>query len=1022
MIKKLSKALLIFCIFLGISSGALAQVEQTGSIKGTITDNEGNPLPGVTVTVTSEALMGKQTYVTTERGDYRFPALPPGTYKLVAEMPGFKTVSRENVIVRTGMIISINFTLEVTTIAEEITVLATAPTVDVESTKIAVVMDKDMLKNIPIARDLYDIVNAAPGVVSEGQASRRTSSIHGASVRGTTYALEGVNMDDPQVRYPITNINFDVMEEVEIITGGHPASVGYTDGGYVNVVTKSGGNKFSGGAILYFTNKDMAQYLWTDEQVQALGVKQPSVDKLWLDGSLTFGGPIVKDRIWFFSNGRYIRQEQKSEFIGPYTDILGRTHTAWDYEKDEKLGFIKLTSQVTSNIKLTGMFNFNDIYMPYSSSPGPYTTAISTVIYDHDRAYTGSGVLSYIFNQNTFAEVRVGYNRHWMPQIMQDEAQDLPYIRDYASLYGGMTGASYNTTYLRKKFQAGAYFTRFQDKFLGGNHEFKGGVEFEDAYGDLSRWRKDNMAWRIDSRNPKKYYYGDHGHVTYYYFPPTGNFAMIDRGRRFGAYIQDSATFTERLTVNVGIRYDRSWGWKPPISKDASGNPLSVYLGETIIRPSVSAMYPDKFPNGINPFGELSCPEWKDLITWNSFSPRLGITYDLFGNGKTALKFSAARYTEYLMLVYIAPIRPFHPETIDFHWWDTNNSGYPDMGDTFVPFPADFRGFDNEYALKKLDPSTKSPISDELIVGFWHELFKDFSLGVNFIYKNKSNIVFDGLYGIDTDEYWYHPDQAASKKYWIPFTTTIPGTDQYPSQTVTFYVRSNNAPLDFTRLTNVPELKRKYWGLEFIFNKRMADGWQFNGSVVYSKAYGNIGGWYSPSQGWSGYVDSANDFVNSYGRLDIDRPLQIKLMGTAQLPLRTTLSAYYVFMSGAPWNRTASIQPPTSWCTANNAYRTYYSVNIETSGDRRYRSENWLDVRLEKEFGFGNYGRLGLYIDVLNVLGFSGVSIGQNDVYRWNPVAEGADKTGTKTLATSYKVISSVTGLRTVKASVRYSF
>jgi hypothetical protein len=1022
LIKKSSKALLIFCLILGVSSGALAQMPQTGSIKGTITDPEGNALPGVTVTVSSEALMGINTYVTTENGAYRFPALPPGTYIIATSMSGFKTIERGNIVVRTGMTVTINLTLELTTIEEEITVTAPAPTVDVESSKIAVVMDKELLKNIPMARDLYDIVNTAPGAVSEGVASRRTSAIHGATVRGTTYALEGVNMDDPMVRYPITNINFDVMEEVEMITGGHPASVGYTDGGYINVVTKSGGDKFSGGAILYFTNENMAQNLWPDEDAMALGVTQPSVDKIWIDGSLTFGGPIIKERIWFFSNARYIRQELTTNFIGPWTDILGRTHNPYEWSHEEKMGFFKLSSQITSNIKFVGMFNIVDQYRPIAQSPGPYRTYISTTKWDGDRAYTGSGVLSYVLNQNTFAELRVGYVHHWMPQYMQDEAQDLPYIRDYGSLYGALTSATYNTTYLRKKFQAGVYFTRFQDNFLGGNHEFKGGVDYEDAYGDLQRWRKDNMAWYLDSRNPNNYYYSDHGRVRFYIFAPEEGFKMIDRGRRIGAYIQDSVTFAERLTLNIGIRYDRSMGFKPAMDKAATGNPLSRYVGENVIRPYVAAAFPDQFPEGIDPLGALSCPEWSDLITWNSFSPRLGITYDLFGNGKTALKLSLSRYTEYFMLVYMAPIRPFHPEYTDFHWYDDNNNAIPDTADTFVPFPADFRGYDNEFAKERLDPSLKSPTNDELTLGILHELFRNFSLGVNFIYKNKKNIVFDALYGIDTNEYWYHPDQPAAQKYLIPFTTTVPGTDEYPDRTVTLYVQSNDAPGSFTRLTNIPELERKYWALEFVFNKRMSDGWQFNGSVVYSKAYGNIGGWYGPSQGWTGLVDNANDFVNSYGRIDIDRPLQIKLMGTAQLPYRIILSAYYVFMSGAPWNRTASIRPPTSWCTANNAYRTYYSVNIEIPGTRRYRTENWLDLRLEKEFGLGNYGRLGFYIDLLNVLGSSGVNIGQNDVYRWDPVAEGANQPGSVRLATNYKVISSVSGLRTIKVSVRFSF
>jgi hypothetical protein len=329
---------------------------------------------------------------------------------------------------------------------------------------------------------------------------------------------------------------------------------------------------------------------------------------------------------------------------------------------------------------------------------------------------------------------------------------------------------------------------------------------------------------------------------------------------------------------------------------------------------------------------------------------------------------------------------------------------------------------DPEFSKNKLDPNTKSPIMDEFTLGVWHELFKNFSLGLNLIYKHKQNILEDVQYAPDTDEYWYHPDQAAAQKYYVPFTTTVPGTDNYPARTVTLYIRKNACPDIFYRLTNVPELTRKYWAVELIFNKRMSDGWQFGGSIVYSKAYGNIGGWYDESWGWSGFGDNPNTFINAYGRINTDRPLQIKLFGTAQLPLRIFLSAFYQYQDGSPWARYASIRPPSAWCTATDTYRTYYGVNIETEGSRRNRAWNELDIRLEKEFALGDFGRLGAYIDVTNLLGWSGVSIGLDDVYRWDPVAEGEGQTGTKSLETTYKVISSVSGLREVKFSLRFSF
>ena len=146
-------------------------------------------------------------------------------------------------------------------------------------------------------------------------------------------------------------------------------------------------------------------------------------------------------------------------------------------------------------------------------------------------------------------------------------------------------------------------------------------------------------------------------------------------------------------------------------------------------------------------------------------------------------------------------------------------------------------------------------------------------------------------------------------------------------------------------------------------------------------------------------------------------------MGTAQLPYRIFLSAYYQAFTGSPWARYATIYPDSAWCSANDAYRTGYGVYIEPRDTRQNRSWNTLDVRVEKEFLLGDFGRLGFYIDALNVLGWSDVNVGRDDVYRWYPSAEGFGVlTGTKNLESSYKVISSVAGLRTIKVSARFTF
>jgi hypothetical protein len=1028
--RKSKRLLIIFCLLSGLIGSSFAQ-RQTGSIKGTITDNQGSALAGITVYLRSESLMGMRSYITSEAGAFRFSSLPPGTYEISAETPGFKTVKRGNILVRVGMVVTVDIPMKMTTLEEEIIVTAPSPVVDVEQTKISVVMDKALLRNIPMARDIYDVVNSAPGAISEGVGYRRTTSVRGSSVRGNTYALDGVNMNDPASMYLLTNVSFDVIEEVEIVTGAHPPEVGFTDGAYINVVTRSGGNRFSGGVVINYTDDHLVQDLWTDEEIQALGLSRSETNKSSFDGSLSLGGPIMTNRLWFFSNIHYIKRTEGTNFI-PFTDpYLGRYHSPCDWTHEEKMGFIKLTSQLTSDIKIIGTFNLVERYQPMWEWPGGIRIPQATHIWDHEKVYMGNGILNYILDQNTFLEVRASYVHHWFPLLLQEDARGLPRIIDYGGRYVYITTADRNNTHLRNKLQSEAHFTHFKDDFLGGNHEFKCGLEFEDAYGDWDIWRQDNLTWYW---NDSPYFYGTttwkdvpdvgYGIVNFYICgPEEGSSKLVQKARRISAYFQDSVTFEERLTLNLGLRFDRSWGWQPAVFKAACGNPVSIYIGENYVKSYTAERYPDVYPEGINPFGEWKAEEWKDMLTWNTLSPRIGLTFDVLGNGKTILKATYSRYTEYMMLQYFSNVHPFlSPIYLRFAWYDMNFNQQVDENDDFTIYPVDFRTYDSSFTKMRLDPETKSPINDEFTVGIWHELFENFSLRLNFIYKNKRNIFENGLYDPDTDEWWYHMDQAGAKKYWVPFTAVVPSED-YGDRTVTFYVRKNDAPDLFYRSSNLPELKREYSALELLFNKRMAESWQLSGSVVYSKTCSNIGVWYEESTGYSDAASSPNMFVNTYGRLGIDNPLQIKLMGTFKLPYGILFSAYYRYHSGWPWIRSVDIMPPRFWCEANNASREYYRVNIEDPArPRRTNSWNTLDLRLEKEFRIGSAGRLGVYVDAFNFMSSSTVNVQTEDVLYYYPVAEN-DNTGEVIMCGDYKDIYSVSGGRIwFSFSIRFNF
>lgn len=1045
--KKGEKLVFILCISLALTSAVFSQV-QTGSITGQIKDNEGNALPGVTVAVVSDALMGTRSYVSSETGFFRFPALPPGTYALTAEMQGFQTAKRSDIVVRVGMVVHLDISMQVATVEQEVTVTAVAPVVDVQQSKIAVSVDHNMLRNVPVARDMHDIINSAPGAnYSEGSGwggADRMTSIHGASVRDNTYAFDGVNMNDPVNMHPITNLNFDVIEEVELILGGQSAEVGYTAGAYVNIVTRSGGNKFSGGATLYNTNKSFVQQLWTDEQYQAMGVSKPSVDRNYNDLSFSLGGPIIKDKLWFFANGRYLRNDKDTMFLPwdlPYPHPGGFKHEPWpDWYHKETMGFIKLTSQITPKIKVMGMFNYTSTFRPIDSSPGPRTLFIATRKWD-ENVSAATGSLTYVLDQNTFIDLKGSYVHRYFAQPFQDGTYDGNVaVWNYGTNFSSGAPA-YEESWDKNRYQIAAYVTRFQERWLGGNHELKAGVEFTRDRNDWNWWRKDSMYWQWNRGSP--YYFGNTTAAdvktyglpanavgvgyslvgAYICGPNEGDNPVADIGTHIAAFLQDSMTIANRLTLNVGLRFDYASLDKPDMKMGTAGNPMIVWLGDNVVKPYTAKTYPTVFPQGINPWLAAEAPDWKGVIKWNNLAPRIGLTYDLFGNGKTALKAFAGRYVDYLSLRFALAVTAFDPGwSWRLYWFDLDKNKGLDKTDAYWVYPYDFRKQDPSYVLKVMDPNIKAPYTDEVTLGISHELTRNVFVGLNYHYKTKKNIWQRSYWIPDTEEWWYHWDQPATKRWYVPFTTIVPGIGNYPDRQVTIYMRKNDAPAYFYRGTNLPELSSKYQGLEFIFNKRMSDGWQFSGSVVYSKAYGNLGGTYNETAGWTGSGTLPNWYTNRDGRQSIDRPLAIKLMGSVELRYGIILSAYYRYFSGAPWGRTASVRPPANWCAANNVLREFVSVYIEPIDTRRNRGTNVIDFRIEKEFSLKRFGRLGAYLDVLNLLGYNDVSVGQNDVYQYNPSAENVSEPANRTLNSAYKLITGVSGQRTLRVCLRYSF
>ena len=986
-----------------------SQQLQTGTIRGTVTDEDGAPLPGVSVSVKGLSLLGTVTDVSKDNGLFRAPALPPGTYTISFELKGFQPVRRENIIINVGMVVTLNIQMKVSAIQEEITVLAASPVVDVQSTKIATQITRDIIMNLPMQRSLDRIMGMTAGTVS--------GIMHGGTAISHAYEVDGINVNDPSMNGRFVTVEYDAMEEVEVITGGLPAQVGNTGGSFVNVVTKSGGNKFSGMIQMYYTNEDLNEILFSDEQIKALNVGKPTFNIYQINTSAILGGPIVKDKLWFFGDLGMTRNKFMSTFLP--TTILGKSYEQYQPYNRNYNGFLKLTTQLGKNLRVFVMANHSNPYTPYSGA-GTYTTAEACQERtDYNWAFTANA--SWILSPNTFIDFRAGvadiqWNIYFQPGTEQNYA-----FNDAYTFYSWGSTGRFGEPVWRNSKQASVRLTHFQDGFLGGDHEFRAGVEVQTGVDEWTWYRDNPVFWYYYKGNPY-YYRGLYGltgpHPTYgdgllyfYICGPKSSPNVVNGSEvRFGSYIQDTWTIKNRLTLNFGVRFDTYNGYLPESTKVASLG-ISPAIGEALFVPQF----------GFNPYGAMTIDRWDDVMGWSPLSPRFGFSYDLFGDGKTAVKASFSRYAEAMPVMYFQTVHPLRPVSYGFYWTDLNNNGVPDAppGDKYVAFGASVQQMLPSYYKQRIDPDIKAPMYNEYAASINHELFRDFNVGLQFIYREKKDTVGAILYDPNTKRYWNTYEKATD--WWIPFTTIVPSAGSFPERAVTMYFMSNNAPAQMTAFANVPEAERKYQALELTFNKRMSHGWQLGGSVVWSQTKGNNTDDYGSVWGYSAAYLQANWFVNRFGYIGSDCPLAIKLFGTFSLPLRFLASFYYVHFSGAPWQRSVTVYPPAGWAAANNAQGLSYSVNLESSGTRRDTAYDNLDFRLEKELGLGRFGKLGVFVDVFNLLGNQYVTIGMNPGGTWRP-SDANTNVGTYTASSSFGKVTNISGVRNFRLSARFSF
>ncbi len=990
-----------------------AQVaRQTGVIKGVVSDETGAPLPGVNVTAESPALMRPAAAVTGVNGEYRLVNLPPGTYTLTASLQGFKTVKRPEVVVLVGQTYTVNLQTAPGALSEEITVTAAAPIIDIQSNKSGTVMTTELIQNLPLPRTVVGVWKTVPG--ASGTVDTYSGSVNGSFWNTTAYQIDGVSNNDPTHGGMLVKPQYESMEEMEIATGGLPAQVGNSGGSYINVVTKSGGNVFHGQAQVYYTNENLTKNLFPDEDLSAMGMGVPVLPKYDLDGSVSLGGPIIKDKAWFYGTLAIQSREYYTSFRPPSsTDAIvnGETYTQYKDPYKEMPYFLKVTTQLSKKLRFFAMVNGSILNRDVYGGGGSRTAYDATFTLKDNSWTAATGELNWTLGPDTFVAFRGGFTNRWYPITSRDEYRD---NRGYVDNYNGYqyNGVTTNESYITRRATEGSIrLTHFLDDFLGGDHEFGAGLEYGynfDRYGyargnPITQILYDGSFWTTNGRayTGTDPVYGD-GMLSIAAMAVTkgGQDTTKDLpDSRLSAYLQDSFSLKNRLTINLGVRFDYYNGFFKGGNSTGVSDPLALAIGDQL----------EEGGAGYNPFAAFSFGEMPDLVTSTTLAPRFGLAYDLFGNGKTALKMSYGRYYESLPVMWFSAAQPGFGSIYSLYWFDLDKNQELDETDRYTPVGGygSFNPPDYDALRAKITDDWTTPGNTELTFSITHELFRNFSVKLQYLNKIGTNHYFGwgALYDLDRDVFYNNP-ATAPEGYWVPYTTTVPAYGAFPASTVTVYGMTYDAPVDRQdrKMGNNPDAKRKYNGVELSFDKRYSDRWALGGSIVVSKSKAD-----NPVE--------ANDFTFYGQNLDYyDVPLAVKLYGTVGLPYRFVGSFFFQHTEGAPYARSVWINFPDEFIAENNLFDSGAWTYLEPIGAHREPSFDNLDIRLEKEFKI-KFGTLGAFVDVFNLIGNKYVDVGRDPGGVWNPATEEYTD-----VDYNYGRVTGVRGVRTYKFSLRFTF
>ena len=924
---------MFMALLLALAGAATASAQETsGTLSGKLTDNQGLSVPGATVTVTGP--QGSRSFTTDTDGRFNAPFLTPGTYSVRAELTGFKAVDITGVSVSLGQTTDVAIKMEVGGLTETVSVTASQVIIDSSSTTTGAVLSSELLGRVPVGRRFSDALYLAPGVSSSGSAGRANPSISGGSGLDNQYVVDGVNVTNQGYgalgSYSIifgslgNATPFDFIKEVQVKTGGYEAEYGQSTGGVVNVVTKSGSNQFRGSLFAYSRpgalQADYKEYQSENGTVQ-FGKNEQS------DAGIEVNGPIVQNKLFFF--GAVNPSWETREFKAPAGFPL------------ESLGFVerkrsnlnysaKATWQLASSHRIDASF-FGD---PSKGEMGPQRISSLTVgntdsFSELDKFGGNNQTVRYdgVMSPTFLFEASFANARNQIVEIPSVNTWRYTDRRVTPNVISGGIGF----------YEAGNDSKNRQFKVKGTNlfsgHEVSYGFQYDNVIYSQINQRTGPTFTTSDGRTTATGatidILADVNFGTIYRVTRANYNSGRDTDQKYyNFFVQDSWKVSDRLTVNPGIRYE---------AQNLSG---------TIIQ---------------------------DFKLSNNWAPRVGVIYDVLGNGRSKLYGNFGVFYARIPNDLAARALSADDGVSRADYFDAGlTNAIPNGVATQVPGGGVITQHLQTAGVggDLIDPDTKLSFKNEFILGYEFEVMANTSLGARYIRRTIGRVLEDVA-------------AAPMVSYDLGLTE---GVD---------YILTNPGPdteVLFPQLgASFEDPIHNYDAVEFTLDRRFSGKWQGTASYRWSRLNGTFEGFYREDNGQSDpgitslYDFPTNDpsytaiggtqygypgdirFLGELGRgpLPLDRPHQFKLYGNYAITDNLGLGVAFNGSSGKPLTPLAANPNYHNGGEIPTAPR---GSGIETVDGFRTRTpfEYQLDAQASYNLRFGDR-QLTLLADVFNL-------------------------------------------------------